>query len=54
MFVDGHAKWLRVASTLSPNNLWVDESEPDARTCVANAYMLRLRNDVRTRTECLD
>ncbi|GBC96359.1 hypothetical protein HRbin16_02161 [bacterium HR16] len=53
VFVDGHAKWLRVSATLNPANLWVDESEPDARACVSNAYMNRLIANNRTRTECL-
>ncbi|MCS6831866.1 MAG: hypothetical protein NZ749_14655, partial [bacterium] len=53
VFVDGHAKWMRITATLNPNNLWVDESEPEARLCVANAYMNRLTSDARTATECL-
>lgn len=53
IFVDGHAKWMRIAATLAPENLWVDASEPDARACVSNAYMTRLLANERTRTQCL-
>jgi prepilin-type N-terminal cleavage/methylation domain-containing protein/prepilin-type processing-associated H-X9-DG protein len=53
VFVDGHAKWLRVAATLNPANLWVDENDPDGRACIATAYMNRLMANARTRTECL-
>ncbi len=53
VFVDGHAKWMRISATLNPNNLWVDESDPDGRACVASAYMTRLLANERTRVECL-
>ena len=53
IFVDGHAKWMRIAGTLNPVNLWVDESDPDGRACVSSAYMNRLMANDRTRVECL-
>jgi len=52
-FVDGHAKWLRVAQTLFPKVLWVDDSEPQGQACIQYAYMNRLQANARTRVECL-
>ncbi|MGQ9789117.1 MAG: hypothetical protein ACUVR7_00470 [Armatimonadota bacterium] len=54
IFVDGHAKWMRISATLAPENLWVDEpAGADARACVRNAYMNRLLANERPRTQCL-
>lgn len=53
IFVDGHAKWMRIMATLRPENLWVDESEPEGRECVARAHTNRLTSNDRTRNECL-
>ncbi|GBC99799.1 hypothetical protein HRbin17_02330 [bacterium HR17] len=58
VFVDGHAKWLRLAQTLQPKCLWVDDSDPQGQTLVAQAYMQRILtgtsdNAVRCRRECL-
>ena len=54
IFVDGHAKWLRIAQTLFPTPMWVDPVEgPTIQQCFQNAYMARLQADSRTRVECL-
>lgn len=53
IFVDGHTKWLRVAQTLFPKVLWVNDSEPQGQACIQIAYMNRLQANARTRVECL-
>jgi len=54
IFVDGHAKWLRIAQTLFPTPMWVDPVEgPVIQQCFQYAYMTRLQNDSRCRVECL-
>jgi len=58
IFVDGHAKWMRIAQTLQPKCLWVDDSEPKAQALVASCYMNRMLyrdnpNAIRCRRECL-
>ncbi len=53
IFVDGHAKWLRVTQTLFPKVMWVDDSEPAGQACIQYAYMVRLEGNARTRVECL-
>jgi prepilin-type N-terminal cleavage/methylation domain-containing protein/prepilin-type processing-associated H-X9-DG protein len=53
IFADGHAKWYRIAQTITPKCMWVDDSEPQGQACIQYAYMDRLRTDPRTYTECL-
>jgi prepilin-type processing-associated H-X9-DG protein len=44
IFADGHAKWMRVAQTLDPVNLWADEGfDPKARDFIYKSHWGKLR-----------
>jgi prepilin-type N-terminal cleavage/methylation domain-containing protein/prepilin-type processing-associated H-X9-DG protein len=44
IFADGHAKWMRVAQTLDPVNLWADEGfDPKAREFIYKSHWGKLR-----------
>jgi prepilin-type N-terminal cleavage/methylation domain-containing protein len=57
IFTDGHARWLRVAQTLNPDNLWADSAfDPKVRQMIYSDHwstlMTAAKTDARTR-ECL-
>jgi prepilin-type N-terminal cleavage/methylation domain-containing protein/prepilin-type processing-associated H-X9-DG protein len=49
IFADGHAKWLRVARTLDPVNLWADEGfDPKARDAIYKSHWNGFRTGAKT------
>jgi prepilin-type N-terminal cleavage/methylation domain-containing protein/prepilin-type processing-associated H-X9-DG protein len=58
IFADGHAKWMRVAATLDPLNLWADSGlDPKVRAAVYKNHWDVLRAGARTQPrlrECLE
>jgi len=44
IFADGHARWMRVAQTLDPVNLWADSAfDPKARQMIYTDHWAKLR-----------
>lgn len=55
IFADGHAKWLRVARTLDPVNLWADPGlDPKVRDAVYKNHWNGLRMGSRTQPRLRD
>src|SRR5262249_53373375 len=48
IFADGHARWMRVAQTLDPVNMWADEAfAPSARQTIYDNHWSLLRTGAR-------
>jgi prepilin-type N-terminal cleavage/methylation domain-containing protein/prepilin-type processing-associated H-X9-DG protein len=48
VFCDGHAKWMRVARTLDPENLWADPAfDPKAREEIYKSHWKYIRDEAK-------